>query len=44
MSKVAVGPLTEEEAGIHRFGDIANFADELRKVIESGNRLAERPN
>jgi hypothetical protein len=36
MSKVATGPMTEEEAaGISRFGDIANFADDLRKVIES---------
>lgn len=36
MSKVATGPMTEEEAaGISRFGDIANFADELRKVVES---------
>ncbi len=36
MSKVATGPMTEEEAGgIRRFGDIANFTDELRKVIES---------
>jgi DNA-binding transcriptional ArsR family regulator/uncharacterized protein YndB with AHSA1/START domain len=35
MSKVATGPMTEEEAaGIHRFGDIANFADGLRKVVE----------
>ena len=30
MSKVAVGPMTEEEAsGIRRFGDIANFEDGL---------------
>jgi DNA-binding transcriptional ArsR family regulator/uncharacterized protein YndB with AHSA1/START domain len=36
MSKVATGPMTEEEAaGISHFGDIANFADELRKVVES---------
>lgn len=37
MSKVAVGPMTEEEAGsIHRFGDIAMFEDALRRVVESG--------
>ncbi len=36
MSKVATGPMTEEQAaGISRFGDIANFADDLRKVVES---------
>lgn len=36
MSKVATGPMTEEEAaGIKKFGDIANFEDALRKVIES---------
>jgi hypothetical protein len=33
--KVAVGPLTAEEAaGIHRYGDIANFEDALRAAIE----------
>jgi DNA-binding transcriptional ArsR family regulator/uncharacterized protein YndB with AHSA1/START domain len=36
MSKVATGPMTEEEAaGIRRFGDITRFADALRAVIES---------
>ena len=36
MTKVAVGPMTEEEAsGIRRFGDIANFEEALRSVIES---------
>ena len=35
MSKVAVGPMTEEEAaGIRRFGDIAAFEDGLRAVLE----------
>jgi DNA-binding transcriptional ArsR family regulator/uncharacterized protein YndB with AHSA1/START domain len=36
MSKVAVGPMSEEEAaGIQRFGDIARFEEGLRAVIES---------
>lgn len=36
MSKVAVGPMTDEEAdGIRRFGDIAKFEEGLRAVIES---------
>ena len=35
MSKVAIGPMTEEEAsGIRRFGDIANFEDGLRALVE----------
>jgi hypothetical protein len=36
MTKVAIGPMTDEEAaGINRFGDLANFADALREVIEA---------
>jgi DNA-binding transcriptional ArsR family regulator len=36
-SKVAVGPMTEDEAAsIHRFGDLAMFEDELRRVVETG--------
>jgi DNA-binding transcriptional ArsR family regulator len=35
MSKVAVGPMTDEEAAsIHRHGDIRHFEDALRRVIE----------
>jgi DNA-binding transcriptional ArsR family regulator/uncharacterized protein YndB with AHSA1/START domain len=35
MSKVAVGPMSEEEAsGIRGFGDIANFEDALRALVE----------
>ena len=35
VSKVAVGPITEEQArGIHRYGDIKNFEDALRKFVE----------
>jgi len=35
VSKLAVGPMTEEEAsGIRRFGDIARFEDALRRVVE----------
>jgi len=35
MSKVAVGPMTDEEAAsIHRHGDIRHFEDALRLVIE----------
>jgi DNA-binding transcriptional ArsR family regulator len=35
MSKVAVGPMTEEEAGsIRTYGDISRFEDALRRVIE----------
>jgi DNA-binding transcriptional ArsR family regulator/uncharacterized protein YndB with AHSA1/START domain len=35
MSKVAVGPMTDEEAaGIRKFGDISRFEDALRRVIE----------
>lgn len=38
MTKVAVGPMTDEEAaGINRFGDLANFADALRTVIEGAS-------
>lgn len=36
MAKVAVGPMTEDEAsGIRRFGDIARFEDALRAVVEA---------
>ena len=35
VSKVAVGPFTEDEAaGIHKYGDLAMFEDALRRVIE----------
>jgi hypothetical protein len=35
VSKVAVGPMTEEEAaGVRTYGDIAMFEDALRKVLE----------
>jgi DNA-binding transcriptional ArsR family regulator len=35
MSKVAVGPMTEDEAGsIRTYGDIGRFADALRTVVE----------
>jgi DNA-binding transcriptional ArsR family regulator/uncharacterized protein YndB with AHSA1/START domain len=35
VSKVAVGPMTEEEArGIHKYGDIKNFEDALRAAVE----------
>jgi DNA-binding transcriptional ArsR family regulator len=35
VSKVAVGPITEEDAaGISRYGDIKNFEDALRRIIE----------
>jgi uncharacterized protein YndB with AHSA1/START domain len=35
VSKVAVGPSTEEQArGIHRYGDIANFEAALRRFVE----------
>ena len=37
VSKVAVGPITEEQArGIHRYGDIRNFEDALREFVEEG--------
>ena len=37
MSKVAIGPMTEEEAaGIERFGNIARFEDALRALVEAG--------
>jgi hypothetical protein len=37
VSKVAVGPMTDEQArGIHKYGDIANFEDALRKAVEGG--------
>jgi hypothetical protein len=37
MSKVAVGPMTDEEAAsISEFGDIGRFADALRSVVEDG--------
>ena len=35
VSKVAVGPFTEEQtAGIQRYGDVTNFEEALRRVIE----------
>jgi len=35
VSKVAVGPMTEEEAeGIRTFGDTARFAEALRRLVE----------
>ncbi len=35
VSKVAVGPISDEEAaGIRKYGDLDNFADALRRVIE----------
>ena len=35
VTKVAVGPLTEEEAaGIHKYGNVARFEDALRAVVE----------
>jgi DNA-binding transcriptional ArsR family regulator len=35
MSKVAVGPMTDEQAGsIRTYGDIGRFDDALRKVVE----------
>jgi DNA-binding transcriptional ArsR family regulator len=35
VSKVAVGPMTEEEAaGVRTYGDLANFEADLRRVIE----------
>jgi hypothetical protein len=35
VSKVAVGPMTEEEAeGVRTFGDLARFEAALRTVIE----------
>jgi len=39
MSKVAVGPMTEDEAGsIRTYGDIANFEDALRALVESSTK------
>lgn len=36
MSKVAVGPMTDDEAvSIRTYGDIANFEDALRTLVES---------
>jgi DNA-binding transcriptional ArsR family regulator/uncharacterized protein YndB with AHSA1/START domain len=36
MSKVAVGPMTAEEAsGVRRFGDIALFEEAIRSVVEA---------
>lgn len=36
MSKVAVGPMTDDEAGsIRMFGDIGRFEDALRAVVEA---------
>lgn len=38
MSKVAVGPMTEEEAAsIRELGDIGRFEGALREVVESGS-------
>jgi len=35
VSKVAVGPFTEEQAaGIQRYGSLTNFEDALRRVVE----------
>ncbi len=35
VSKVAVGPMTDDEArGIRRFGDLTGFAEALRAVVE----------
>ncbi len=35
MSKVAVGPMTDEEAiSIHTYGDLSGFEDALRAVVE----------
>jgi len=37
MTKTAVGPMTAEEAaGVHFHGDIRNFAEALRAVVEVG--------
>lgn len=37
-SKVAVGPMTDEEArGVQVFGDLARFEEALRKVVELDN-------
>lgn len=42
-SKVAVGPLTEEEAaGIRHFGDLGRFEKALRQVIEGAAEDGER--
>jgi hypothetical protein len=36
MSKVAVGPMTADEAdGIRTFGDISRFEDALRALVEA---------
>jgi DNA-binding transcriptional ArsR family regulator/uncharacterized protein YndB with AHSA1/START domain len=36
MGRVIVGPLSDDDiSGIHRFGDLANFADGLRALIEA---------
>lgn len=38
VSKLATGPMTEEEAnGIRRFGDIARFEAGLREVVEGAD-------
>ena len=35
MSKVAVGPMTDEQAGsIRTYGDIGRFEEALRRVVE----------
>jgi hypothetical protein len=34
MGRVIVGPVSDDDiSGIHRFGDLANFADGLRALI-----------
>jgi hypothetical protein len=36
VSKVAVGPMTDEEAtSISTYGDLGNFAEPLRALVES---------
>lgn len=38
VSKVAVGPFTDDEAaGIQRYGNLTNFEDALRRVIEGSD-------
>jgi hypothetical protein len=37
VSKVAAGPIDEAQAaGIHRYGDLMNFEEALRKFVEEG--------
>jgi len=36
MSKVAVGPMSEEEAAsVHTYGDISRFEEPLRRLVEA---------